>query len=116
MKSNAGFVGFDGTENKRTLLALAQVKKAASIQGDLNVLPRKPHGRSLSIVAKSNPESPVYHLNLPRTCAQCHADPELVKRHNIRVGNVYQLYMDSIHGRFVPYWTICNRRQTQVHK
>ena len=54
MKSNAGFVGFDGTENKRTLLALAQVKKAASIEGDLNVLLRKPHGRALSIVAKSN--------------------------------------------------------------
>ena len=45
MKCNAGFVGFDGTENKRTLLALAEVKKAAGIDGDLNVLLRKPHGR-----------------------------------------------------------------------
>ncbi len=54
MKSNAGFVGFDGTENKRTLLALAQVKKAAGIEGDLNVLLRKPHGRALSIVSKFN--------------------------------------------------------------
>lgn len=54
MKSNAGFVGFDGTENKRTLLALAQVKKAAGIDGDLNVLLRKPHGRALSIVSKFN--------------------------------------------------------------
>ena len=54
MKSNAGFVGFDGTENKRTLLALAQVKKAAGIEGDLNVLLRKPHGRALSMVSKFN--------------------------------------------------------------
>ncbi len=54
MKSNAGFVGFDGTENKRTLLALAEVKKAAGIEGDLNVLLRKPHGRALSIVSKFN--------------------------------------------------------------
>jgi glyceraldehyde-3-phosphate dehydrogenase (NAD(P)) len=54
VKSNAGFVGFDGTENKRTFLALAQVKKAASIEGDLNVLLRKPHGRALSIVSKFN--------------------------------------------------------------
>jgi glyceraldehyde-3-phosphate dehydrogenase (NAD(P)) len=54
LKCNAGFVGFDGTENKRTLLALAQVKKAAGIEGDLNVLLRKPHGRALSIVAKFN--------------------------------------------------------------
>jgi glyceraldehyde-3-phosphate dehydrogenase (NAD(P)) len=54
LKCNAGFVGFDGTENKRTLLALAQVKKAAGIEGDLNVLLRKPHGRALSIVSKFN--------------------------------------------------------------
>jgi len=53
-KYSAGFVGFDGTENKRTLLALAVVKKAAGIEGDLNVLLRKPHGRALSIVSKFN--------------------------------------------------------------
>ena len=47
-------MGFDGTENKRTLLALQQVKKAAGIEGDLNVLLRKPHGRALSIVSKFN--------------------------------------------------------------
>ena len=52
MKSNAGFVGFDGTENKRTILALHQVKKAAGIGGDLNVLLRKPHARAKSMVAK----------------------------------------------------------------
>ncbi|VVB73086.1 Glyceraldehyde-3-phosphate dehydrogenase [uncultured archaeon] len=54
MKSNAGFVGFDGTENKRTFLALAEVKKAAGIEGDLNILVRRPHGRALSMVAKFN--------------------------------------------------------------
>jgi len=47
-------VGFDGTENKRTLLALEQVKKAAGIEGNLNVLLRKPHGRAVSIVSKFN--------------------------------------------------------------
>jgi glyceraldehyde-3-phosphate dehydrogenase (NAD(P)) len=52
MKSNAGFVGFDGTENKRTILALHQVKEAAGIGGDLNVLLRKPHARARSMVAK----------------------------------------------------------------
>jgi glyceraldehyde-3-phosphate dehydrogenase (NAD(P)) len=54
LKCNAGFVGFDGTENKRTLLATAEVKKAAGIDGDLNVLLRKPHGRARSIMAKFN--------------------------------------------------------------
>lgn len=46
MKMSAGFVGFDGTENKRTVLALDTVKKAAGIEGDLNVLLRRPHGRA----------------------------------------------------------------------
>jgi glyceraldehyde-3-phosphate dehydrogenase (NAD(P)) len=52
LKSNAGFVGFDGTENKRTVLALHQVKEAAGIGGDLNVLLRKPHARAKSMLAK----------------------------------------------------------------
>jgi len=59
------------------------------------------HGAAHAVLAKSNPRSPIYHLNLPRTCAQCHADPALAKRHNIPIANVYELYMDSIHGRAV---------------
>jgi DnaJ-class molecular chaperone len=62
---------------------------------------RSCHGPAHMVKDKADPASPVYHLNLPRTCAQCHADAALAKRHNIRVGNVYQLYMDSIHGRAV---------------
>ena len=62
---------------------------------------RSCHGAAHVVLAKSNPRSPTYHLNLPRTCAQCHADPALAKRHNIPIANVYELYMDSIHGRAV---------------
>ncbi|HWQ20448.1 MAG TPA: glyceraldehyde-3-phosphate dehydrogenase [Methanotrichaceae archaeon] len=51
-KANAGFVGFDGTENKRTILALSEVKKAAGIDGELNILVRKPHARAKSMVSK----------------------------------------------------------------
>jgi glyceraldehyde-3-phosphate dehydrogenase (NAD(P)) len=54
LKSNAGFVGFDGTENKRTILALCQAKKSAGIDGDLNILLRKPHARAKSMMAKIN--------------------------------------------------------------
>ena len=52
MKMSAGFVGFDGTENKRTVLALDTVKKAAGIEGDLNVLLRRPHGRARHTLSK----------------------------------------------------------------
>lgn len=59
------------------------------------------HGNPHRILSKTNPQSPAYHLNLPRTCARCHADPELARKYNIPSENIYQLYMDSIHGRAV---------------
>ncbi len=43
--------------------------------------------------------SRVYPLNLPRTCAKCHATPELARREGLLDRNVYELYMDSVHGR-----------------
>jgi hypothetical protein len=54
LKSNAGFVGFDGTENERTILALQQVKKAAGSDEHLNILLRQTHGRARSITSKFN--------------------------------------------------------------
>lgn len=52
MELNAGFVGFDGTESKRALPALYQVKEAEGIKGELNVLLRAPHARAKSMLAK----------------------------------------------------------------
>lgn len=57
------------------------------------------HGSAHTVHKPTDPASPVYPLNLPRTCAACHADPELAKRHGIPVVNAYEMYMDSIHGR-----------------
>lgn len=57
------------------------------------------HGSAHELKKVRDPGSPVYPLNLPRTCGTCHGDPELAKRHGIAVTNVYELYMDSIHGR-----------------
>ena len=52
MKLNAGFVGFDGTESKRAIPAIHQIKEAEGIGGDLNVLLRGPHARAKSMLAK----------------------------------------------------------------
>lgn len=52
MKMNAGVVGFDGTESKRTILAIHMVKEAAKIKGDINVLLRSPHARARSMLRK----------------------------------------------------------------
>lgn len=71
----------------------------ASAKGDKDAATCSDCHGSHNILTAKNPESPVYPLNLPRTCGACHGDPELAKRHRIPVANAYQLYMDSIHGR-----------------
>jgi glyceraldehyde-3-phosphate dehydrogenase (NAD(P)) len=52
MRNNAGFVGFDGTESKRAIMAIHSVKEAENISGELNVLLRSPHARAKSMLAK----------------------------------------------------------------
>ncbi len=52
MKLNAGFIGFDGTESKRAILAIHQAKELEGIAGDLNVLLRAPHARAKSMLSK----------------------------------------------------------------
>lgn len=54
------------------------------------------HGGAHEIVAVKDPKSPVYPLNLPRTCGACHANQEFAKQHGLT--DVYAEYMDSIHG------------------
>ena len=54
------------------------------------------HGNAHAILAKTDAKSPVYPLNLPRTCGRCHGSPEMARRYGIT--NVYALYIDSIHG------------------
>jgi hypothetical protein len=46
-----------------------------------------------------DPESRTYHLNLPRTCGQCHGNADIIRRGGIKIGNVVAQFQDSIHGR-----------------
>lgn len=46
-----------------------------------------------------DPASRTYALNLPGTCGHCHGDPKIIAAGNIRVGDVFSKYQDSIHGR-----------------
>ena len=54
------------------------------------------HGDAHSIVPRSDPNSAVYPLNIPRTCGTCHGNDAMAKQHGLP--NVYPAYMDSIHG------------------
>lgn len=54
------------------------------------------HGDPHSIVPKTDPTSPVYPLNIPKTCGSCHGNEAMAKKFGLP--NVYALYLDSIHG------------------
>jgi cytochrome b subunit of formate dehydrogenase len=51
------------------------------------------------IVPVKQLESPVFKLNLPRTCAACHDNPGLTEDYRIKYPHAAGQYLDSIHGR-----------------
>jgi hypothetical protein len=56
------------------------------------------HGKHDMLPAK-HPASPVYKLNLPNTCAQCHANTNLTAEYHINNQTAAAHYLDSIHGQ-----------------
>jgi len=55
------------------------------------------HG-SHDIKSVNDPQSITYRLNIPKMCAVCHQDPQIVKRYRIAVKEPYKIYHQSIHG------------------
>jgi len=53
------------------------------------------------IRSATDPDSRTYPLNLPATCGRCHGDPKVIAAGHIAIGNVSDLYKDSIHGKAV---------------
>jgi cytochrome b subunit of formate dehydrogenase len=56
------------------------------------------HGSHAMLPAK-HPDSPVFKLNLPRTCASCHTNAGLTAEYNMKYPQVASQYIDSMHGR-----------------
>ncbi|MEY4386116.1 MAG: hypothetical protein RLY20_1399 [Verrucomicrobiota bacterium] len=56
------------------------------------------HGKHDMLPAKHS-GSPVFKLNLPNTCAKCHANTNLTAEYHISNKNAAAQYLDSIHGR-----------------
>ena len=56
------------------------------------------HGSHAMLPAK-HPDSPVFKLNLPRTCATCHTNAGLTAEYNMKYPQVASQYIDSMHGR-----------------
>jgi cytochrome b subunit of formate dehydrogenase len=56
------------------------------------------HGSHAMLPAK-HPDSPVFKLNLPRTCATCHTNSGLTAEYHMKYPQVASQYLDSMHGR-----------------
>ena len=56
------------------------------------------HG-SHDMVPVKQADSPVFKLNLPKTCGTCHDDPKLAKDFRMGQTAAAEHYLDSIHGR-----------------
>jgi cytochrome b subunit of formate dehydrogenase len=56
------------------------------------------HGSHKMLPVK-NGESPVFKLNLPRTCASCHTNSAITKEYKMKFPEVASQFNDSIHGR-----------------
>ncbi|RJP19702.1 MAG: hypothetical protein C4520_12550 [Candidatus Abyssobacteria bacterium SURF_5] len=56
------------------------------------------HGKH-NIKPASDPESTINRLNIPRTCAVCHDNMQMVLKHNIHAEQPYSEYEQSVHGK-----------------
>lgn len=52
-----------------------------------------------NIIPVKHPDSPVFKLNLPRTCARCHNNPRVIEQYRLRQPEAPAHFLDSIHGR-----------------
>lgn len=57
------------------------------------------HGGGHAIRKVADPLSSVSALRLPETCAKCHSDPELARRHGLSTNDMYKAYMNSTHAK-----------------
>jgi hypothetical protein len=54
-----------------------------------------------NILRPDDPKSTVNRKNVPATCARCHADLKLAKRHNIPAVSSYEVYKHSVHAKMI---------------
>src|ERR1051326_9073255 len=51
------------------------------------------------MLSSKDPRSPVFKMNLPRTCARCHDNAGLNHEYRLKYPSVESQYQESIHGR-----------------
>jgi hypothetical protein len=56
------------------------------------------HGKH-NIRSASDPDSTIHRANIPRTCAACHENMQMILKHNIHAEQPYSEYQQSVHGK-----------------
>jgi len=56
------------------------------------------HGTYHEMMASSNPLSTIYRLNIPKTCASCHASSDVLKNHPTLKIDAVETYYKTVHG------------------
>lgn len=56
------------------------------------------HGSPHTARPKTDATSQAYYVNIPRTCAQCHGNSEVIAKYKLNI-NVIPTYHESFHGR-----------------
>jgi cytochrome b subunit of formate dehydrogenase len=56
------------------------------------------HGKH-DMLSATNTASPVYKMNLPKTCANCHSNEGVTREYRMRYPQAANQYQESIHGR-----------------
>jgi formate dehydrogenase gamma subunit len=62
---------------------------------------RSCHGSAHTVVACTEPASPVAKRNLPATCGSCHSNPAYLAQHAVAFARPVEAYQLSVHGRAV---------------
>ncbi|MEI8344845.1 MAG: cytochrome b/b6 domain-containing protein, partial [Candidatus Omnitrophota bacterium] len=56
------------------------------------------HGKPHELKSARNPDSPVYRLNVPKTCAVCHEDQQKMDQYNLLEKTPFKSYLSTVHG------------------
>jgi cytochrome b subunit of formate dehydrogenase len=73
------------------------------------------HGASHVILSSRNPESPVYRLNIPKTCAVCHEDEKKMGEYNLLEKMPLRSYSQTVHGTALSRGILSSAICTDCH-
>lgn len=57
------------------------------------------HGNPHELLSARDPQSPVYRLNIPKTCATCHEDQKKMAKYSLLEKQPVKSYLDTVHGK-----------------